>query len=217
MKKYIVLFFILIFLGGIGAVVYLSFKPSPLETSHSTWASISDSLNARLPKDPKLAQKELTRVYKSLAALQPTSPYIVIDTHSNHLSYRSADTIFYKFTCSTGSGSVLIDSLTKRKWTFNTPKGAFKVKSKIVGPWWRKPDWEYIQNNEPIPKDERERLDPNVLGDYALAMGDGYFIHGTLYKRLLGISVTHGCVRLGDNDLKIIYDKAAIGTPIYIY
>jgi len=217
MKKFLLPLLILIVLGGVGAFLYFSFKPSPLETPQTTWGAISDSLKAKLPTDQKLAHKELTRVQKALAALQPTTPYIVIDTHSNHLTYRTADSVLYKFTCSTGSGSVLVDSVTKRKWTFDTPKGQFKVKSKIVGPWWRKPDWEYVQSSEPIPKDESERLEPNVLGDYALAMGDGYFIHGTLYKRLLGMNVTHGCVRLGDDDLKIIYDKAAVGTPIYIY
>ena len=40
------------------------------------------------------------------------------------------------------------------------------------------------------------------LGDYALALGDGYLIHGTIYKRFLGMPVTHGCVRLNDEDLE---------------
>ena len=39
-----------------------------------------------------------------------------------------------------------------------------------------------------------------MMGDYALGIGSGYFIHGTLYKRLLGRNVSHGCVRLGDED-----------------
>jgi L,D-transpeptidase YbiS len=38
-----------------------------------------------------------------------------------------------------------------------------------------------------------------------------------LYTRLLGRSVTHGCIRVGDADLKAIYEAAAIGTKIYIF
>ncbi len=56
-----------------------------------------------------------------------------------------------------------------------------------------------------------------MMGAYAIGFGDGYFIHGTIYERLLGISVTHGCVRVGADDLKNIYDRVKIGTPIYIF
>jgi len=55
------------------------------------------------------------------------------------------------------------------------------------------------------------------MGDYAMGFGNGYYIHGTLYRRLLGQSVTHGCVRLGDQELEQVYNTAPIGTPIFIY
>jgi L,D-transpeptidase ErfK/SrfK len=56
-----------------------------------------------------------------------------------------------------------------------------------------------------------------VLGEYALGFGKGYFIHGTLYTRLLGKNVTHGCIRLNDDDLKSVYQLARVGTPIMIF
>ncbi len=36
-----------------------------------------------------------------------------------------------------------------------------------------------------------------------LYMRDGYIIHGTIFKTLLGKRVTHGCIRLGDEDLEV--------------
>ncbi len=60
-------------------------------------------------------------------------------------------------------------------------------------------------------------MERGVLGDYALGFGNGYFIHGTLYTRLLGRNVTHGCIRVGDDDLKVVFNNAQIGTKIYIY
>ena len=42
-------------------------------------------------------------------------------------------------------------------------------------------------------------------------------IHGTLYTRLLGRNVTHGCIRLGKEDLRAVWAAAPIGTPVYIY
>jgi lipoprotein-anchoring transpeptidase ErfK/SrfK len=56
-----------------------------------------------------------------------------------------------------------------------------------------------------------------VLGEYALELGDGYLIHGTLYKRMLGMPVTHGCVRLGDEDLRVVYRNLQIGSKVFIY
>jgi L,D-transpeptidase YbiS len=42
-------------------------------------------------------------------------------------------------------------------------------------------------------------------------------IHGTIYKRFLGMNVTHGCVRLGDDDLEAVYKNLQIGSKVYIY
>jgi hypothetical protein len=171
----------------------------------------------KLPDDSKLAQKEIANARLVLSKLRPKGQYLVINTHSNILSLRNEDSVIFKGNCSTGSGGELIDSITGRHWIFDTPRGIFKISSKVSQPWWRKPDWAFIEENEPIPKDESERLDPEMLGEFALGFGDGYFIHGTIYERLLGVSVTHGCVRLGSDDLKFIYDKAPIGTPLYIF
>lgn len=171
----------------------------------------------RLPADTKQAQTELGKARAELARLKPSRNYIVIDTHANLIYYRSQDTTLFKAVCSTGSGGELVDSVSSRKWVFNTPRGVFKVDTKLVDPWWRKPDWAFIEENEAIPKDESERYDDAMLGEYAMGFGNGYFIHGTIYQRLLGVSVTHGCVRVGDEDLRKLYDMVTGGTPVYVF
>lgn len=177
----------------------------------------SDSVLTRLPEDNKLAQKELERARITLAKIKPTKPYIVIDTHANILSLRTEDSILFKGVCSTGSGGELVDTLTGRRWSFGTPLGVFKITSKVSDPWWRKPDWAFIEEDEPIPSDPSQRLDPEMLGAFAMGFGDNYYIHGTIYERLLGVNVTHGCVRLGSEDLKKLYDMVPIGTSVYIF
>jgi L,D-transpeptidase YbiS len=144
-------------------------------------------------------------------------PYIVIDTHTNRIYYRTQDSVLFSALCSTGSGAELVDSGSAREWRFNTPKGVFRIDSRGANPWWRKPDWAFIEEGEKPPKDEDERLDPDVLGDFALGFGDGFFIHGTLYERLIGVAVTHGCVRLYSQDIKRLYQVAKIGTPVIIF
>lgn len=120
-------------------------------------------------------------------------------------------------TVSAGSGSFLVDPSGTRKWIFDTPRGEFTIQSKFVKPAWVKPDWAFIEEGKPIPKNPKDRVELGMLGDYALGFGDGYFIHGTLYTRLLGKNITHGCVRVGDEDLKIVYQSAPVGTKVLIF
>ncbi len=176
-----------------------------------------DTLLTELPQDEKKAQKELSAARKALDKLTPAKPYIVIDTHANRIYMRTKDKVILDARCSTGSGGELIDSVTGRRWIFDTPRGIFKIRRKVTEPWWRKPDWAFIEEGEEVPKKESERLDPNVMGDYALDFGDGFFIHGTIYERLLGVNVTHGCVRLGSEDLDSLYKQTPIGTYVYIF
>ncbi len=215
MKK--VFFFVIVpiaFLVGVLVVFMTITKEKPPE---GIKLALVDTVATNFPKDEKLARKELGNAEKSLAKLKPLKPYIVIDTHANRIYYRTEDSIFLDAVCSTGSGSELIDSVTKRKWVFNTPRGVFKIQNKIKDPWWRKPDWEFIETGEPIPKVEADRMDGNVMGDFAMGFGDGFFIHGTIYERLLGINVTHGCVRLGTDDLHKLVEMTPIGTSVYIF
>jgi L,D-transpeptidase YbiS len=102
-------------------------------------------------------------------------------------------------------------------WVFDTPRGRFEVLSKLQNPVWRKPDWAFVEEGQPIPKDPADRLEYGSLGEYALYFGHGYMIHGTLYERLLGRPVSHGCVRLGREPLREVYRQAPLGTPVYIY
>ncbi len=154
---------------------------------------------------------------RRLKTLAPRGIYIVIDSGSNSLYLMKGAETLRRAVISCGSGSILEEPGGRRRWVFDTPRGEFYVKSKIRNPDWIKPDWAFIEEGEKIPKDPRERVEPGVLGDYALGFGNGYFIHGTLYTRLLGRSVTHGCIRVGDEDLKVIFEKASIGTRIFIY
>jgi len=203
-----------VLIGGLVTFIFVYTRPP---ASLQPPMIVSDSLLTRLPEDYKLAQKEMEKAQTMLAKIKPTKPYIVIDTHANQLYLRTEDSVIFKGTCSTGSGGELIDSLTGRKWSFATPQGVFKVTSKLADPWWRKPDWAFLEDNEPIPADPNERLDAEMLGAFAMGFGDNYYIHGTIYERLLGVNVTHGCVRLGSDDLKKLYDMVPIGTPVYIF
>lgn len=154
---------------------------------------------------------------KRITAFTPKGVYIVIDTARNFLFLKEGNRTIHKAVISSGSGNILRDPNGRRQWVFDTPRREFEVKLKIKAPKWIKPDWAFIEEGEDIPKNWEDRVVEGVLGDYALAFGDGYLIHGTLYKRLLGRNVTHGCIRVGDDDLETIYKLSHVGTKVYIF
>ena len=69
----------------------------------------------------------------------------------------------------------------------------------------------------PIFAEDRRRFQRGVLGRYALYFLPDYMIHGTLYEINLGKSVTHGCVRVGDEDLSYLFERVQTGWPVYVF
>ena len=56
-----------------------------------------------------------------------------------------------------------------------------------------------------------------VLGTHRLNMGNGYAMHGTNQPKSVGRAVSHGCVRLRNEDIAKLYAMVPVGTPVYIY
>lgn len=161
--------------------------------------------------------RDLQRLTRKYNGYTSGLSYLVINTTDNRfLLYRNKKLIREGF-CSSGSYKML-QTEEGRSWIFKTPKGKFWIQGKITNPTWRRPDWAFVEEGLPIPSaDDPSRYEYGVLGDYALALGEGYLIHGTIYKRFIGMPVTHGCVRLGDEDLKNIYNTLSIGSKVYIF
>jgi lipoprotein-anchoring transpeptidase ErfK/SrfK len=67
------------------------------------------------------------------------------------------------------------------------------------------------------PSDTRQRRYQGVLGTHRLNMGNGYAMHGTNQPQSIGQSVSHGCVRLRNEDIATLYAMVPVGTPVYIY
>ncbi|HKR62111.1 MAG TPA: L,D-transpeptidase [Thermoanaerobaculia bacterium] len=67
------------------------------------------------------------------------------------------------------------------------------------------------------PVGTRQRAFPDVLGTRRLNLGDGYALHGTQAVSQLGRNVSHGCVRLHNDDIARLYDMAHVGDEVIIY
>ena len=202
-------------------LIILYFIPFLKELSPGKKIKITD--NQELKKDASykkqisLMAKDIQRLTLKLNAYTSGQSYIVINTTENRFSLYTNKKLVREGFCSSGSYTML-QSTGNKKWIFKTPKGKYWIRGKTTNPVWKRPDWSFVEEGLPIPpKDDFSRYEYGVLGDYALAIGDGYLIHGTIYKRFLGMPVTHGCVRLNDEDLKVIFNTLNIGSKVYIF
>jgi hypothetical protein len=182
---------------------------------HSPDSLISHDQNTQ--KLIKATENSIKRLNRRFAGLSSRSTYMVVNTTSNEFYLYRNYKVIRKGTCSTGS-YILLKSGKEQKWIFKTPKGQFRIQGKTTHPVWKKPDWAFVEEGLPIPPpNHHSRYERGVLGDYALSLGHGYLIHGTLYQRYLGLPVTHGCIRLNDEDLEAVYQNLSVGSRVYIY
>ena len=142
--------------------------------------------------------------------------YIVVSPSGNRLSLRRGQKVVLDAAISTGRNDTL--TYRSRKWVFQTPRGIMSVIRKKKDPIWLKPDWAFLEKGESIPPVHSPlRKQKGVLGAFMLDLGGGVMIHGTPQENLLGQSVTHGCIRVGYDDLKVLYDSVQVGTKVFIF
>jgi hypothetical protein len=101
-----------------------------------------------------------------------------------------------------------------------------QVRNQQVGVIVPDSGWEALPLDEEVVFDDTLYMPPlgtknrriyGELGSYRLDMGDGYLIHGTPEESTVGDAVTHGCVRLKEDDITWLYANVPNGTSVYIY
>ena len=79
---------------------------------------------------------------------------------------------------------------------FETPAGKYRISSVIWNPWWHPPKSEWARGEKPAPPGPA-----NPMGRVKLNFAPLLYIHGTLYEDRLGAPASHGCIRMGKQDL----------------
>jgi L,D-transpeptidase ErfK/SrfK len=205
----VVLFMVFPFAGWLqnAAASVAMHIPTSVSTKDTVWLAIEKS---------KL-EKNIVLLDKSLENFVPKNHYLIVNSTDNEFMLYKGRELIRKGVCSTGS-YMQLEKNEKEKWLFKTPKGEFRILNKTTDPVWKRPDWAFVEEGLPVPSPNHpSRFEYGVLGDYALYLGKGYMIHGTLWQRYLGLPVTHGCIRLNDADLEAVYKTMGIGSKVYIY
>lgn len=108
------------------------------------------------------------------------------------------------------------------RYDWRTPITSWTVTAKVKNPTWVVPQDIYEEHLERDGEAEHVIYgdDPdNPLGHYKLDLSiPEYGIHGTNVPWGVGMSVSHGCVRLYPEDIERLFQKVKVGTPgVFVY
>jgi lipoprotein-anchoring transpeptidase ErfK/SrfK len=148
--------------------------------------------------------------------------YVVVHLAENRVFVFDGPRAVWSAPAGTGTGFRLATG--EHRWKFSTPKGLFRVRHMEKDPLWEAPDWHYVEKGLPIPaSNSPARLMRGVMGNTAIYLGDGIAIHGTNQPGLLlnpdpeRRRVSHGCIRLTNEDARALMHMVDVGTPVLIF
>lgn len=100
---------------------------------------------------------------------------------------------------------------------WRTPEGSFKIRGKTESPTWVIPESiraEHIRERND-PRTSIAGGDPeNPLGMYRLELTlPLYALHGSNMPWGVGMQVSHGCIRLYNEDIAVLFREVQVGSP----
>ena len=93
---------------------------------------------------------------------------------------------------------------------WQTPVGEFTVLSKLENPAWQHP-----LTKEEIPPGPDNPLGTRWIGFWTDGQAQIGF-HGTNQEDLIGEAVSHGCVRMRNQDIQTLYSQVEVGTQVVV-
>jgi lipoprotein-anchoring transpeptidase ErfK/SrfK len=95
-------------------------------------------------------------------------------------------------------------------------QGTAYVARKLVRPSWGPPE-DIWRANPNLPAVIPGGAPNNPMGEAVLGLDRGnYAIHGTNNPASIGRYVSHGCIRMYNQDIVDLYGRVPVGTPVYV-
>ena len=142
----------------------------------------------------------------SLPALENPEHYLSIE-EDIHLVINLSERRVYLYQGDRAITSYPI-AIGRKGW--ETPTGDFQVIQLFSQPSWKHPFTGKI-----IPPGPENPLGDRWIGFWT--DGKNYIgFHGTPAEHLIGQAVSHGCVRMRNQDVRVLFEQVAIGTPVIV-
>ena len=93
---------------------------------------------------------------------------------------------------------------------WETPVGNFQVQQMVIEPTWENPF-----TGELIPPGPNNPLGKRWISFWSDGQ-DAIGFHGTPNEGLIGQAVSHGCVRMRNQDAIALFEKVEVGTPVTV-
>jgi lipoprotein-anchoring transpeptidase ErfK/SrfK len=195
----------------------------PASTQKNTTVLTTDTVrNKNLPKTTNEASipEKLTRFFQSspITVSQGTAratspqdssikPTNTVSNQQRRLVIDLSDRRVYVYQTSQVIASFPL-AVGKKGW--ETPLGNFEVIHMQLHPVWKHPITGKIFESGP----------DSPLGDRWIGFwSDGHNeigFHGTPDDSLVGTAVSHGCLRMRNPDVRMLYEKVKVGTPVEV-
>lgn len=93
---------------------------------------------------------------------------------------------------------------------WETPTGTFTVEDKHPDP-----EWEHPITGEVVPAGADNPLGSRWIGFWTDGLNQIGF-HGTNQAELIGLAVSHGCIRMMNADIEEMYEQVEMGTTVVV-
>lgn len=184
------------------------------DTMHRLAASYDVGVQEIIDANPNL---DKTQIKFGQKVVIPKQYILPPRKYRNGIVINVAEMRLYYFTPDGKHVTTYPVALGRQGW--RTPLGKTYVSHKKVNPTWRPPESIrkfYASQGEYLPKVVPPGKD-NPLGKYALYLGiPGYLIHGTNSPASVGQTVSSGCIRMYNRDIKELFAQVGPRTPVHI-
>jgi lipoprotein-anchoring transpeptidase ErfK/SrfK len=99
-------------------------------------------------------------------------------------------------------------AIGKAGW--ETPTGTFEVRQMI-----QNPSWEHPWTGEVVPPGPENPLGSRWISFWTDGRNQIGF-HGTPNEDLVGQAVSHGCIRMRNQDVQALFEQVTVGTPVTV-
>ena len=136
------------------------------------------------------------------------------DLEQRYPSFITVDRRRYQLRLFRGLDHVKTYRIAVGKVGLETPSGLYHIQSKAIDPAWHVPDsdWAGDLAGKVIPGGRSD----NPLKARWMGIYDGAGIHGTADEGSLGSSASHGCIRMAVPEVKELYSRVEVRTPVFI-
>jgi lipoprotein-anchoring transpeptidase ErfK/SrfK len=176
---------------------------APAAAAQEQVAAKQEQIDQNIAK-PQAVKRDIKHARETVRLNGYSAGTIVIKTNERHLYYVTGDGKAIRYPVGVGKAGMA--------WT-----GQSSIDGKYISPAWQAPD--------SIRKD-RSRAAPvipggspsNPMGAAALTLSGGgqYAIHGTNNPGSIGGFVSHGCIRMYNQDIMDLYARVSVGTKVVV-